>query len=368
MIELNSRNAIIEPVFVQTADDTEYQLIRTAQEALNQGNWIVGECASKWVAIYSRGRTDQQFADLIECDSRTKITQCRLVWERFGERQDDFKHITWSHFREAVPWDDAEDCLKWAEEQQATVRQMIVWRKAKRGELDPKKGNPDESVTQSNTFPAVTTDDPKPEGRTIHRSVDEKRKPEPPAQRSSPPPKPPSEASEPPSDPTAVVSMALRKIEELIGFVVAKGSEQERATLLEQLRPVVEQLSPEAPDPKQKPEKVQAALGLANAIVTEWNMIDGAVRCKDVSPKRRRLIAQRMKEPFWRDNWRAAIDKVREIPVVKAGEFKPPIDWFLRAGKVQDLIEGRHDNWNPATKKGAARIRTQPQGEIKYDD
>lgn len=130
---MNSDHSVTDTAFVQQASETEYQLIRTAQEAANSGNWIVGECACRWLFTYAKGRTDEAFGELIGL-SKNQIFQRRRVFEEFGKIHDRFPTLTWTHFREAMQWDDAEDCLTWAQDSDATVAEMRAWRRAQRGE------------------------------------------------------------------------------------------------------------------------------------------------------------------------------------------------------------------------------------------
>lgn len=117
----------------RSGDETEQQLINLAAEAVSHCRWVVGECAAKWTQRYSRGRTDTDFAALIGA-SPDQVFQRRRVWETFESVRGDFRSLKWSHFYTALTWDDALDCLKWAEEMQATVAEMRAWRRAQRGE------------------------------------------------------------------------------------------------------------------------------------------------------------------------------------------------------------------------------------------
>ena len=135
MIEIVAKaEARVESPFVQTADDAEYQLIQTAHKAANAGNWVIGECASRWFHGYAKGRTDAAFAEMIE-QGEDKVFQCRRVWEKFGQIYSGFKHLTWSHFRAALQWDDAPEFLAWAEDCEATVKEMILYRASQQGKL-----------------------------------------------------------------------------------------------------------------------------------------------------------------------------------------------------------------------------------------
>ncbi len=116
-----------------TAKETEADLIRRAQQALSQCNWEVGECASIWTKRFARGRTDADFAVLVGL-SPDQVYQRRRVWETFADVRENYAELKWSHFYSALTWDDAAECLQWAQEIQATVAEMKAWRRAQRGE------------------------------------------------------------------------------------------------------------------------------------------------------------------------------------------------------------------------------------------
>lgn len=354
------------PAIVIRADATEQELFSIAREAAALGHWHVGECASKWLMAYAKGRSDEAFGQEIDMPGQT-VAQCRRVFERFETTRKQFPTLRWTHFRTALAWDDAHECLKWAEEAEATVSEMKAWRRAQRGEdLFAEAGAQDEKYPgiSENTgkTPKVTPKPAKPEGRTIHRSVDEKQSA---GESDAHAAGEKTDGEQPSPDPETVVAMAIRKIDELIGFVVANGSDQERTALREQLQSVVDLLSPAAPDgPK-------SSLAMANVVVNEWNMIDGIVRCKAVTPKRRSAINVRTKDPFWREHWRAAIDKIRSLKCLHGANdrnWQADIDWFLRPDTVAQVIEGKYDSWTQKSKLGVARIRSQQNGVIKYDD
>jgi hypothetical protein len=113
--------------------ETEEQLISTARDAVSLCNWVVGECAGRWTQRFARGRTDADFGQLVGL-SGDQIFQRRRVWEAFGEAHKDFGSLKWSFFYVALNWDDAEECLNWAQDNEATVSEMRAWRRAQRGE------------------------------------------------------------------------------------------------------------------------------------------------------------------------------------------------------------------------------------------
>ena len=123
------------PNTAESTDVTESEelLVATAQEAVYQSNWIVGECAAKWTTRYARGRTDADFGLLVGL-SGDQVYQRRRVWDAFHLKRDTFPSLKWSHYYTALTWDDALECLDWAEETRSTVAEMRAWRRARRGE------------------------------------------------------------------------------------------------------------------------------------------------------------------------------------------------------------------------------------------
>lgn len=113
--------------------ESEGQLISKARDAVSQCNWVVGECACQWTKRYARGRTDSDFGQLVGL-SGDQIYQRRRVWEAFGATFQNYPSLKWSFFYVALNWSDAEDCLQWAQDADATVAEMRAWRKAQHGE------------------------------------------------------------------------------------------------------------------------------------------------------------------------------------------------------------------------------------------
>jgi hypothetical protein len=118
---------------VPEINESEEELINRAQLAVSQCNWAVGECAYKWTQKYARGRTDADFATLLGL-SADQVYQRRRVWETFADVHSTYPSLKWSHFYAGLNWDDAPECLQWADENQATVAEMKAWRRALRGE------------------------------------------------------------------------------------------------------------------------------------------------------------------------------------------------------------------------------------------
>jgi hypothetical protein len=113
--------------------ETEQDLIQRAQSAVSSCNWEVGQCAALWTRRFSRGRTDTDFAQLVGLTG-DQVYQRRRVWETFGDVSANYSSLKWSHFYAALTWDDAAECLQWANDIGSTVAEMKAWRRAQRGE------------------------------------------------------------------------------------------------------------------------------------------------------------------------------------------------------------------------------------------
>ena len=114
-------------------EDSETALIFRAQAALSRSNWEVGECAGLWTKRFARGRTDTDFGILVGL-SGDQVYQRRRVWETFGDISDNYAGLKWSHFYAALNWDDAAECLQWAQDVQGGVAEMKARRRVQRGE------------------------------------------------------------------------------------------------------------------------------------------------------------------------------------------------------------------------------------------
>lgn len=120
-------------VAAEAVKTSEKELIARAQAAVSQCNWDVGECAAQWTKRFAKGRTDADFATLVGL-SGDQVYQRRRVWETFCDVREQYANLKWSHFYAALTWEDAAECLQWAEEIGATVAEMKAWRRAQRGE------------------------------------------------------------------------------------------------------------------------------------------------------------------------------------------------------------------------------------------
>lgn len=108
-------------------------LVDEAKSAISESNWKVGQMASLWIERFAIGRSEDDLATLIGL-SVDQVAQRRRVWQAFNAIRVSYPKLMWSHFWAAIDWEDAKECLKWANDVQAGVSEMRAWRRAQNGE------------------------------------------------------------------------------------------------------------------------------------------------------------------------------------------------------------------------------------------
>lgn len=81
-----------------------------------------------------------------------------------------------------------------------------------------------------------------------------------------------------------------------------------------------------------------------------WNEVADNVKLPKiavVSDKRRRQIEARLRDAFFRENWRAALSKISGLEFCKGQNDRgwvASFDWFVSPDAVAKIIEGKYDN------------------------
>lgn len=103
------------------------------------------------------------------------------------------------------------------------------------------------------------------------------------------------------------------------------------------------------PEPTPQPHAEEVgepkSKGPANAIAEAFMQATGRV-CY-VTPKRKQAVQARWKDPFWRENWQAALQRVGQSPFCNGkGErgWKMDLDFFLKPDTVAQVMEGKYDS------------------------
>lgn len=116
---------------VQQQEETQQELLQRIRTADSHTKWATGE----WISLLKERYqlTDEQIAQQTDL-SRESVTQRRLVWETFADCKAIYTQLSWTHFYVALSWNDAPECLQWADELQASVSEMKAWRRSQHGE------------------------------------------------------------------------------------------------------------------------------------------------------------------------------------------------------------------------------------------
>lgn len=94
-------------------------------------------------------------------------------------------------------------------------------------------------------------------------------------------------------------------------------------------------------EPKQDvdPEEVRA-------VISTWNGCAHVPKIKELSAPRKKSLAARLSEPFFKENWKAAIERICKSPFCRGENdrrWKADFDWFVRPGTVAKVCEGKYD-------------------------
>jgi hypothetical protein len=86
---------------------------------------------------------------------------------------------------------------------------------------------------------------------------------------------------------------------------------------------------------------------ISHELFDYWNTFKELAKIRDVTTKRKTQLKARMKEDFFRENWKAAITKISQTPFLTGTSdrgWRADIDWFLTSGNLTKIIEGKYDS------------------------
>jgi len=87
-----------------------------------------------------------------------------------------------------------------------------------------------------------------------------------------------------------------------------------------------------------------------NDVVNEWNLLGRPFGRVLRIGARESHLRNRLSDPWWCENWRSALEKMKTIPGLRGEndrEWVADIDFFLRPDTVAKILEGKYDNWKP---------------------
>ncbi len=100
-------------------------------------------------------------------------------------------------------------------------------------------------------------------------------------------------------------------------------------------------------NPKKDSSPVPPYQGEAEELVALWNSSEGLPKITSLSPARRRKLQRRLRETFFKENWRVAIQRAGASPFCTgqgSKGWKANVDWFLREDTVAKIMEGQYDS------------------------
>jgi len=110
----------------------------------------------------------------------------------------------------------------------------------------------------------------------------------------------------------------------------------------------------------QKNTATESLCAAAQTVVDEWNKLQALPKIVTLSSGRRKKLNARLREPFFADNWRAALKRIAESKFCTGDnprQWVADFEFFLRPDSVAKIIEGKYDNKEakqPTQRQGAA--------------
>lgn len=87
-------------------------------------------------------------------------------------------------------------------------------------------------------------------------------------------------------------------------------------------------------------------------LMVAWNEVGAFSAVKELSDKRKKGANSRLKDDFFRENWRAALARILESRFCRGENergWRADFDWFLQPDVCLKIMEGKYDNRNGAT-------------------
>jgi hypothetical protein len=95
------------------------------------------------------------------------------------------------------------------------------------------------------------------------------------------------------------------------------------------------------------------------AVLAMWNKIEGVLHARSSTDKRVATIKARLADPNWRENWQAALERVRHSTFCRGGgdrSWKATFDWFINPDTLTKILEGQYDDQPNYSQKRTSNI------------
>lgn len=105
---------------------------------------------------------------------------------------------------------------------------------------------------------------------------------------------------------------------------------------------------------------VEDSLAAHQAIVTEWNVV-GPTKCMKLTPARRRILGVRLRDAWWRENWREGLARLPTMPFLNGQNdrgWKADFDFFLKPDTLTKIVENAYASApTPTSRPGRLVVR-----------
>lgn len=102
-------------------------------------------------------------------------------------------------------------------------------------------------------------------------------------------------------------------------------------------------------------------------VVDAWNMLGKPfAMVSRIAGKRRTAIRNRLADDWWRENWRAGMERVRGSTFCRGGGeqgWVADFDWFVRPDTLTKVLEGKYDARTGTSKSGGSSDATRVRSE-----
>ena len=127
---------------------------------------------------------------------------------------------------------------------------------------------------------------------------------------------------------------------------VTPESRDSHATVTPESRQIPQAEAEANTEAEELKDKVVEIAAIASEVVEFWNSRNELAKIRSVTPNRKKAIKARMSEPFFAENWKAAIHKLLESPFLTGTNdrgWRADFDWFLKPDSVPRIMEGKYD-------------------------
>lgn len=117
-----------------------------------------------------------------------------------------------------------------------------------------------------------------------------------------------------------------------------------------------------------------AAKTAENEFIAAWNAIGKPfAQIAHWTPRRHASLSSRLAERFFRENWKAALARMKASAFCRGDSERgwiADVDWFLRPGTAEKIIEGKYDGKRAglcdASTGSSTRAGEKPNGELRF--